>query len=160
MIYTAAFESGGISFLVKADEKGILSLHFHPDKRALKAEELKPVTHKAFFGIKKQLDEYFAGRRISFDLPLNFQTEGFRGEVYKVMKKIPHGKTLSYKDIAEKIKRPLASRAVGNACGANTIPIIIPCHRVLAAGGRLGGYSGGLDIKKKLLALEGIPFKG
>lgn len=159
MIYTAAFESGGIQFLVKADETGIFSLDFHPGKKILDSEELRPVTNKAFFDIKKQLDEYFAGKRKSFDLPIRFQKDGFKGEVYKVMKKIPYGKVLSYKEIAEKINRPLASRAVGGACGANTIPIIIPCHRVLATGGKLGGFSGGLDVKKKLLTLEGISFK-
>jgi len=160
MKYTSTFESGGIQFLVNADENGILSLHFHPDKKSLTSEVLKPVTHKAFFGIKKQLDEYFAGKRKNFDLPLQFQKEGFKGEVYKVIKKIPFGKTLSYKEIAEKINRPLAFRAVGSACGANSIPIIIPCHRVMAAGGKLGGFSGGLYVKKKLLSLESISFKG
>lgn len=80
----------------------------------------------------------------------------FQKMVWNELLKIPFGKTLSYKDIAKKVNKPNASRAVGNACGKNPIPIIIPCHRVVAADGKLGGYSGCIDIKKKLLKIEKV----
>ena len=80
----------------------------------------------------------------------------FQKKVWLALTKIPHGETRTYGEVAKSIGSPGAARAVGTACGANPLPILIPCHRVLAAGGKLGGYSGGLDIKKKLLACEGI----
>jgi methylated-DNA-[protein]-cysteine S-methyltransferase len=86
------------------------------------------------------------------------QTE-FRQNVWRAMLRIPPGKTKSYGEIALDLKKPLASRAVGGACGANPIPVLVPCHRILAANGRLGGFSGGLDWKLRLLAIEGIAAK-
>lgn len=101
----------------------------------------------------RQVAEYFAGVRQAFDLPLNPQGTPFRQKVWRTMLDIPYGETRSYGDVA----RLLASgpRAVGNACGANPLPVIVPCHRILAANG-LGGYSGrgGLDVKQFLLRLE------
>lgn len=101
----------------------------------------------------RQVAEYFAGTRRAFDLPLNPQGTPFRQKVWRAMLDIPYGETRSYGDVA----RLLASgpRAVGNACGANPLPVIIPCHRILASSG-LGGYSGrgGLDVKQFLLRLE------
>jgi len=83
----------------------------------------------------------------------------FRQNVWRAMLRIPPGATKSYGEIAVELNKPLASRAVGGACGANPIPVLIPCHRVLAANGRLGGFSGGLDWKRRLLAIEGIVAK-
>lgn len=101
-----------------------------------------------------QLEEYFSGKRKVFDLPLDPIGSNFQKKVWQKLNKIPFGKTCSYKDIAIQIKQEKACRAVGNANGKNPICIIIPCHRVIASGGGLGGYSGGLDIKIKLLRLE------
>lgn len=102
----------------------------------------------------KQLEEYFVGKRQQFDLPFDIEGTTFQKQVWKALSKIPFGKTVSYRDIAKKINNPKAVRAVGSANGKNPLCIIVPCHRVIAADGSLGGYSGGLSIKKKLLKLE------
>jgi len=101
-----------------------------------------------------QLQDYMDGLRIGFDLPLNPMGSPFRQRVWKALLEIPHGETVSYADLAERLGT--ASRAVGGANGANPIPILIPCHRVIGAGGSIGGYSGegGLATKRWLLALE------
>ena len=103
---------------------------------------------------KRELKEYFSGKRKKFSVPLNAQGTAFQKSVWNQLSKIPYGKTVSYRDIAIKIKNKKAVRAVGTANGKNPFCIIIPCHRVIAADGSLGGYSGGIQFKKKLLALE------
>ena len=104
----------------------------------------------------RQLKEYFAGRRTDFDLPLAPQGTEFQRDVWRRLQEIPYGETISYGELAKRIGNPKASRAVGAANGSNPIPIVIPCHRVLAKAG-LGGYSGsgGLETKQALLTLEG-----
>ena len=108
---------------------------------------------------RSQIDDYFAGRRKSFDLPLTPARTGFQARVREAMLSIPWGQTLSYGEIAHLAGG--APRAVGQACGANMLPLVVPCHRVLAANG-IGGYSGGkgLDTKRFLLALEKAGAKG
>lgn len=101
-----------------------------------------------------QLEEYFAGRRRSFDLPLAPEGTPFQRAVWQALTDIPYGETLSYGELARRIGKPQASRAVGLANGANPLPIVVPCHRVIGADGSLTGFGGGLDIKRKLLALE------
>ena len=102
-----------------------------------------------------QLDSYFNGAKISFDLPLNPAGTAFQKKLWKALSDIPYGHTLTYGDLAHRIES--GPRAIGGACGKNPLPIIIPCHRVLAAKGRMGGYSGlgELDTKQFLLRLEG-----
>jgi methylated-DNA-[protein]-cysteine S-methyltransferase len=102
----------------------------------------------------KQLNEYLAGKREAFDLPLEPEGTQFQKAVWKALTGIPYGETRTYKDIAESIGNPKACRAVGMANNKNPIAILIPCHRVIGADGKLVGYAGGLDIKKKLLELE------
>jgi O-6-methylguanine DNA methyltransferase len=103
----------------------------------------------------RQLEEYFAGRRLVFKLPLDLdQGTPFQRRVWKSMLQIPYGETATYRQIAEDVGRPAAVRAVGAAAGTNPIPIVVPCHRVVAAGGKLGGYGGGLPMKTRLLDLE------
>lgn len=102
----------------------------------------------------QQLNEYFAGKRKLFDLPLKQSGTDFQQKAWNYLSTIPYGKTVSYKDEAENIGSPKGSRAVGSANGANNIAIIIPCHRVINANGKLGGYAYGLAIKEKLLELE------
>jgi methylated-DNA-[protein]-cysteine S-methyltransferase len=102
----------------------------------------------------RELEEYFEGKRKKFDLPLDVNGTPFQTLVWKQLSKIPYGKTYSYSDIAERIKNAKAVRAVGTANGKNPLCIIVPCHRVIAADGSMGGYSGGLAIKAKLLELE------
>lgn len=103
-----------------------------------------------------QLMAYFAGRLREFDLPLGPEGTDFQTRVWRVMRDIPYGKTLSYGEVAKRLKT--GPRAVGGACGQNPLAIFVPCHRVLAANGALGGYSGmqGLDTKRFLLRLEGV----
>jgi methylated-DNA-[protein]-cysteine S-methyltransferase len=103
--------------------------------------------------VRKQLDEYFAGARKSFDVPLDWQlSHGFALRVLKATARIPYGRVSSYREKAGNVR---ATRAAGNALGGNAIPIIVPCHRVLRTGGGLGGYGGGLPMKEALLKLEG-----
>ena len=110
-----------------------------------------------FVEAKKQLKAYFSGKLQRFDLPLHLEGTEFQERVWKALRRIPHGKTLSYAVLAEKVGKPKASRAVGNANGKNPLPIIVPCHRVIAHNGGLGGYTGGLEKKRFLLKLEGLP---
>ncbi|QDZ13650.1 methylated-DNA--[protein]-cysteine S-methyltransferase [Humibacter ginsenosidimutans] len=102
-----------------------------------------------------ELDEYFEHRRTAFDLPLDRAlSRGFRGEVQRLLPTIAYGHTASYGELADAAGRPRAYRAVGTACATNPLPIVVPCHRVLRGDGSLGGYAGGLDAKRTLLALE------
>lgn len=103
-----------------------------------------------------ELKEYFAGKRKTFNLPLDLDGTDFQKDVWNQLKKIPYGTTVSYRDIARKIKNPGAVRAVGSANGKNPVCIVIPCHRVIAADGTLGGYTGGTDKKIKLLKIERV----
>jgi methylated-DNA-[protein]-cysteine S-methyltransferase len=106
--------------------------------------------------VKRELDEYFAGRRHTFDLALDWALIApFGRRVLRMTAAIPYGGVLSYAEVAAEAGSPRGARAAGNALGANPIPIVIPCHRVLRAGGALGGYGGGLDRKRFLLELEG-----
>lgn len=112
-------------------------------------------TSSATENAARQLDEYFAGLRTEFDVPLLFAGTDFQKTVWNALLGIPYGKTVSYKELARKIAMPDAVRAVANANGANSISIFAPCHRVIGSDGSLTGYGGGLDKKLFLLALEG-----
>jgi methylated-DNA-[protein]-cysteine S-methyltransferase len=102
----------------------------------------------------RQLDEYFARRRREFDLPLWLTGTDFQRQVWLALADIPYGETISYAELARWVGRPTAYRAVGQANGANPIAVILPCHRVIAADGSIGGYGGGLPTKRRLLDLE------
>ena len=108
-----------------------------------------------FAAVIRQLGEYFAGERTAFDLPLSLHGTPFQRRVWEELTRIPYGETVSYGELAERIGRPSASRAVGLANGKNPVGIIVPCHRVVGSGGDLTGYGGGLDRKRRLLELEG-----
>ena len=108
-------------------------------------------------GVRRQLDDYFEGRREAFDVPLDWAlATGFTRRVLQATAAIPFGTVSTYRDVAVEAGSPKATRAAGNALSANPIPIVVPCHRVLRTGGGLGGYTGGLDKKEHLLALEGV----
>lgn len=111
-----------------------------------------------FDAVRRQLDEYFAGQRQGFEVPLAPAGTAFQRRVWRALLGIPFGETITYGELARRVGNPRAARAVGAANGANPIAIIIPCHRVVAANG-LGGYGGGLKVKQQLLALEGIPLE-
>jgi O-6-methylguanine DNA methyltransferase len=101
-----------------------------------------------------QILEYLEGKRQRFDLPLDLRGTAFELSVYREVERIPYGETRTYSEIARAVGRPRAFRAVGNANAANPLPLVIPCHRVVAVGGRLGGYGGGTSMKKQLLVME------
>jgi len=109
---------------------------------------------KPLANARRQLEEYFAGSRKDFDLPLRLNGTEFQVKVLKALQKIPYGETVSYGEIAKRIGKPKAMRAVGAANGRNPIPIVVPCHRVIGSGGDLTGFGGGLDTKEALLRLE------
>ncbi len=107
---------------------------------------------------QQELDEYFACERTQFTLPVLLKGTPMQEDVWRALMDIPYGQTTTYGELAARIGRPESARAVGQAVHANRIPFVLPCHRVLAAGGRLGGYSGGADMKRALLEVEqGVP---
>jgi O-6-methylguanine DNA methyltransferase len=149
-------------FVARYSEKGLTGLNFPKGKRAsprAAKKEIVPtkirVWHRATEAALKQI---LAGKKSKLP-PLDWtgKTE-FQKSVWRQMLKISTGKTKSYGEIAAAIGKPKAVRAVGGACGANPVPVLVPCHRVLAANKKLGGFSGGLDWKRKLLEQEGIKF--
>lgn len=133
---------------LQADEAAVTAIRFG----AGGAQDASPLLDAA----EAQLREYFAGARRTFDLPLAPHGTAFQQRVWAALRAIPYGETRTYGEFAAAIDSPNASRAVGMANHRNPIPIIIPCHRVIGANGTLTGYAGGLEIKRKLLALEGI----
>jgi len=108
----------------------------------------------------RQLADYFAGRRRDFDVPLAPAGTEFQRAAWKALAEVPYGETISYAELAQRMERPRAIRAVGAANGANPIPIILPCHRIIGADGTLTGYGGGLETKRRLLSLEGVEAQG
>jgi methylated-DNA-[protein]-cysteine S-methyltransferase len=110
---------------------------------------------------RRELEEYFDGRRTSFDLPVDWQlSHGFRRRVLRELPRIPYGETLTYSEIAARAGNPRAQRAAGSACGSNPVPLVVPCHRVVRTGGQIGNYGGGPEMKEFLLELEdALPLK-
>jgi methylated-DNA-[protein]-cysteine S-methyltransferase len=103
----------------------------------------------------RELDQYFAGKRREFELPLDWQlSRGFGRKILSAAARVPYGSVSTYKKLATEAGSPRAARAAGNALGANPLPILVPCHRILHSGGGLGGYTGGLERKRRLLAIE------
>ena len=140
-----------VSYLTLEDEDTVL---------ARLADEFGP---RIFFDeeptarARRQLEEYFAGQRTSFDVPVDLSTlTDFQRDVLDACAAIDFGRVSTYADLAHEIGRPKANRAVGNALGSNPVPIVIPCHRVLRTGGNLGGYAGGVQVKARLLEHEGV----
>ncbi len=131
-----------------AGEQGLLALHFA--ERALGDDVTNPVLQEC----KQQLDQYFAGKRTSFDLPLDMQGTEFQIAVWKELLRIPFGETVSYLHMAKALGDPNSTRAVGFANGKNPFSIVVPCHRVIGSNGSLVGYSGGIEKKKWLLEFE------
>ena len=129
---------------VISTDKGIIAANF--------TEQNNKGEHKT--GASSQLDEYFSGKRREFNLALDLKGTDFQKQVWQEMLQIPYGKTVTYGEIAAKIGKPRAARAVGMACNKNPLLIIIPCHRVIGANGNLTGYAGGLLKKQWLVAHE------
>lgn len=129
--------------LIKWTNRHISDAHFVKDQKQLSV-------------YISQLDEYFDRKRKTFEFDIDLIGTDFQKSVWNALLNIPYGTVKSYSEIARQIGQPTALRAVGNANGANPIPIVVPCHRVIAKNGTLGGYGGGLDMKRKLLFLEGV----
>lgn len=150
---------------VVATEKGVCNIHFGPFEPSkatlnvwLKKRQIKgTLTHSAerLTPVLTQLDEYFHGKRVIFDLPLDLYGTPFQKKVWESLQRIGFGETRSYKEVAQDIGVPKAVRAIGGANNQNPVPIIIPCHRVIGSNGAMVGYGGGLDKKEILLRLEG-----
>ena len=104
----------------------------------------------------RQIDQYLAGERRAFSLPYTLTGTPFQREVWEALASLPYGETIAYAELARRLGRPKAVRAVGRACGQNPLSLILPCHRVVGARGRLTGYAGGVEIKERLLRLEGV----
>lgn len=137
-------------FHASADGRGIAKLRF-PGAPPGEMAAPTPVLEK----LARELREYFQGVRTTFDLPLFLQGTKFQIAVWEELRRIPYGTTVSYGELARRVGRPRSARAVGQAVGANPVPILIPCHRVLPIAGGLGGFGPGPDWKRRLLALEG-----
>ncbi|HEX5407237.1 MAG TPA: methylated-DNA--[protein]-cysteine S-methyltransferase [Pseudonocardiaceae bacterium] len=139
---------------VVAAEGAITGLYFARHLRAPARDAIGVHTDTGFTEVARQLDEYFAGTRTEFDLPLAPVGNDFQQRVWALLTTIPYGETRSYGDLARSLGDPGLAQAVGSANGRNPISIIVPCHRVVGADGSLTGYAGGLDRKRYLLELE------
>jgi len=150
------------SLLVAATDRGLVRVAFaredHDEVLARLAERISPRVLKAparLDSVARELDEYFEHKRTAFDIPLDFRlSSGFRREVLGHLSAIAYGTTASYASLAQAAGNSRAVRAVGSACATNPLPVVVPCHRVVRSDGSLGGYVGGLDAKRTLLALE------
>ena len=150
------------SLLLAATERGLVRVAFeregHDAVLAVLAARISPRILRAparLDDAARELEEYLAGRRHAFDLPVDLRlATGFRREVLDHLPEIPYGRTASYTQVATAAGRPRAVRAVGTACATNPLPLVLPCHRVLRSDGSLGGYLGGAEAKKTLLELE------
>ncbi|MCB0407412.1 MAG: methylated-DNA--[protein]-cysteine S-methyltransferase [Bdellovibrionales bacterium] len=144
------------SLYLVASEKGLKGIYWEKQNIANPLKSNDKSALKVAKQAQEEILEYFSGKRQKFEVPLDLEGTEFQKKVWRELVKIPYGETRSYKDIATRLKDSQASRAVGNANGKNPVCIIVPCHRVIAADGSLGGYSGGLDKKKTLLKVEGV----
>jgi methylated-DNA-[protein]-cysteine S-methyltransferase len=156
-LYYTSFKLSDIFFKIFVTKKGVSGIHLNDKKNNPKISEaitLQP-DDPYLFNIYSQLEEYFSRERKKFDIPLDISGTDFQLSVWKELAKIPYGKVLSYKEIARRVGGDKYIRAVGRANSQNPVPIVIPCHRVIETNGKIGGYSGGIEIKEKLLELEG-----
>ncbi len=141
----------GLALRLEANDAALTAIRFHAGRSAGCDAEAGPLLMEA----ASQLRAYFEGRRRDFNLPLDPAGTEFQKRVWAELRKIPFGETRSYSEIARALGSPNYVRAVGAANGANPIPIVIPCHRVIGADGDLVGYGGGLELKRRLLEIEG-----
>ena len=156
-LYYACSEIEGLHFKIYTSHQGIRSIFINKRDASLKsidAIKLHP-DDPYLYNIFQQLVQYFNGNRKDFKVPLDLKGSNFQKKVWKELQKIPFGKTVSYKKIAEKVGGKTYVRAVGRANSQNPVPIVIPCHRVINTNGKLGGYSLGLPLKERLLEIEG-----
>ncbi len=149
------FESPIGPLLIAGDAQAVTRISFPKDGRAVRPEAEWTESAKGPVGEAiRQLREYFSGRRRDFDLPLAPEGTEFQQSVWRRLQEIPYGATISYGELAKRVGNANASRAVGAANGKNPLPIVVPCHRVIGANGKLVGFGGGLPIKQALLEIE------
>jgi methylated-DNA-[protein]-cysteine S-methyltransferase len=141
--------------LVAADEAGLRLIHFQGGPAPRRPDAAWQRDPALFRALARQLAEYFGRERRAFDLPLAPEGTPFQLATWRGLATIPYGTTISYAELARRVGRPAASRAVGAANGQNPLPIVVPCHRVIGKDGSLTGFGGGLPAKRALLALEG-----
>ncbi|WP_434568217.1 methylated-DNA--[protein]-cysteine S-methyltransferase [Vibrio chagasii] len=141
---------------LQANEQGLLGVWF--ETHTTKPEDLgtQEDSFPIFQSVKDQLDRYFAGEAVQFDVPIAAKGTPFQQSVWHALTTIPYGETWSYAQLADAIGNPKAVRAVGLANGKNPVSVIVPCHRVIGKNGKLTGYAGGIERKQRLLAIEGI----
>ena len=156
MIRYCMYDSPVGALLLAADDAALVAIEFpssrHPVARGADWVE----GDNAVLALaRKQLGEYFAGKRTLFELPLGPRGTAFQRDVWRTLASIPYGETVSYAQLAARVGKPSAMRAVGAANGRNPLPIVLPCHRVIGADGSLTGFGGGLPTKQFLLELEG-----
>jgi len=156
MIFQRIHDSPVGPLRLAASDDGLHAIEFHAPRHAVPRDKRWcEGDHPLLDVVAMQLDQYFAGQRRRFDLPLAPEGTEFQREVWHALATIPFGETLSYAQLAAQIGKPAAVRAVGAANGRNPIPIVLPCHRVIGADGSLTGFGGGLPTKRFLLELEG-----
>ena len=153
-MHYCTYESPVGPLLLVGESGALCGLYFPKGDRAATPQPEWIKRDETFSETQRQLDDYFAGKRQTFDLKLAPQGTDFQLRVWQQLQQIPFGQTISYGELAKRIGNPNASRAVGAANGKNPISIIVPCHRVIGADGSLTGFGGGLDTKQKLLELE------
>ncbi len=157
-LYYSRMDSPIGSLVIGVSDKGLAIIEFDrgdfPKGRLARSAEWQESPARTA-AVVRELKEYFAGKRREFTMPLDLQGTEFQQKCWKALLRIPYGKTKTYADIARAVGCPQGFRAVGMANHDNPVPIIVPCHRVLNSDGKLGGYGGGLDVKRKLLELEG-----
>jgi methylated-DNA-[protein]-cysteine S-methyltransferase len=140
--------------LLVGDDTALSGLYMQDGRKPKRIDPGWTEATAPFADVRAQLEEYFAGKRTSFDVPLAPEGAPFEREVWRALEEIPYGETVSYGEIARRVGQPTAARAVGTANGRNPIAVIVPCHRVIGADGSLTGYGGGLERKRLLLELE------
>ncbi len=147
---------------VAATPRGLCRISFTPEgqEEALARSFGTRILRLPLDAVRRELDEYFAGTRQHFDLPLDLQVSPFNAEVLAELARVPYGQLDTYGSLAARVGRPKAARAVGTVMNRNPIPIVLPCHRIVGANGSLTGYAGGLDVKRALLELEGALLGG
>jgi methylated-DNA-[protein]-cysteine S-methyltransferase len=152
--YTMPFESPVGRLVLESDGDVLIGIWL-PTQAAGKCRSKADDVPTVIKETATQLEEYFAGERTDFDVTMELDGTAFQRSVWRELTRIPYGTTISYKELARRVGRPNGPRAVGQANGRNPIPIIVPCHRVVASDG-IGGYGGGLPMKRALLAVEGV----
>jgi methylated-DNA-[protein]-cysteine S-methyltransferase len=142
---------------IAATERGLCRISYFDDgfEEELARQFGARVLRAPVDDVRRELTEYFEGRRTSFDVPLDLRVAPFHAEVLAELARVPYGHTETYGALAARVGRPRAARAVGTVMNRNPIPIVLPCHRVVGSNGSLTGYAGGLDVKRRLLQLEG-----